>query len=188
MIRTEQVPIPLIFNSLKHYLPAIKEYLEKNISKTQGTDIPALIKDLKHIGNSVMDIYKGNLFEKDIFNEVITFIQNENLGTREHFMKWAGEGYTDFRKILLSDGSVWVLKYLNQKSRFIHIFPAKSSPHTIRVKANTLKSAILYHVIAGNDYVTVENLNRVRIITGLSPVGEINKAAAVAEMIEILRY
>jgi hypothetical protein len=103
-------------------------------------------------------------------------------------MKWAGEGYTDFRKIFLSDGSVWVLKYLNQKNRFIHIFPAKSSPHTIRVKANTLKSAILYHIVAGNDYVTVENLNRVRTITGLSPVREINKAAAVAEMIEILRY
>jgi hypothetical protein len=71
--------------------------------------------------------------------------------------------------------------------RFVHIFPARLSPHTFRVKSNTIKSAILYLILIGKDYVTEEDLNKARALTGLSPVKEVEDTEAVIEMIEVLR-
>jgi hypothetical protein len=87
----------------------------------------------------------------------------------------------------LSDSSQWTLKYHNSESRHVHIFPARSSPHSFRVKANTLKSAVLYIILIGKDYVTEDDLNTARALAGLSPVKEVSDAEAVTEMIEILR-
>jgi len=78
-------------------------------------------------------------------------------------------------------------KYHDNESRFVHIFPARSSPHTFRIKANTLKSAILYLVLIGKDYVSEDDLNKARALAGLSPIREVADAEAVTEMIEILR-
>jgi len=87
----------------------------------------------------------------------------------------------------LSDGSLWTLKFNDHKERFVHLFPARSSPHTFRVRSNTLKSAILYLILLGNDYVTEEGLNRARALMGLSPVKEVAETEAVTQMIEVLR-
>jgi hypothetical protein len=80
-----------------------------------------------------------------------------------------------------------VLKYHNDKNRYVHIFPARNSLHSFRVKANTLKSAILYYILIGKDYITKDDLNRARALLGLSPVKGPAEAEAITEMIEILR-
>jgi hypothetical protein len=76
---------------------------------------------------------------------------------------------------------------LNNPLRFVHIFPARNSQHTFRVKANTLKSALIYNIIIGKDLVTGEDLNKVRALLGLSPVKDSIDSEAILEMIEILR-
>ena len=78
-------------------------------------------------------------------------------------------------------------KPFTNSNRYAHIFPARSSPHSFRIKANTIKSAILYVVLIGKDYVSEEDLNTARALAGLSPVKEVADAEAVTEMIEILR-
>jgi hypothetical protein len=45
----------------------------------------------------------------------------------------------------------------------------------------------LYIIIFGKDYVSDDDLNASRALTGLSPVKEAADAEAVMEMIEILR-
>jgi hypothetical protein len=87
----------------------------------------------------------------------------------------------------LSDDSRWTLKYNDNATRFVHIFPARSGPHSFRTKANTLKSAILYLTVIRKDYITDVDLNAARALAGLSPVGNVAGADAVTEMIEILR-
>jgi hypothetical protein len=146
-----------------------------------------LIKELKHLGTSVMDIYTGNLSQDEIFREVKEFLYSNQLAAKVHFADWAGTNYINFRIISLSDGSQWTMKYRDNDKRFVHLFPARLSPHTFRVKSNTLKSAILYLVLIGKDFVTEDDLNRARALTGLSPVREVADAEAVTEMIEILR-
>ena len=103
------------------------------------------------------------------------------------FSEWTGKGYGDFKTITLSDRSVWTLKYHSDEKRFVHLFPARLSPHSFRVKANTLKSAILYYILIGKDFISCDDLNRARKYLGLSPVKDTAEAEAITEMIEILR-
>ena len=83
--------------------------------------------------------------------------------------------------------SEWVLKYFNNEQRYIHPFPARNSPHSIRVKANTLRSAVLFLIFKDKDFITETDLNAVRTIAGLSPIKDVADAESISEMIEILR-
>ena len=80
-----------------------------------------------------------------------------------------------------------MLKYHNDETRYVHVFPTRQSPHTFRVKANTLKSAILYYILIGKDYISRRDLNHSRSLLGLSPVKDTDETKAITEMIEILR-
>ncbi len=182
-----KIPEPLLFNPLKHYLPFIKELINKNIPCGNCSEPKDLIRELRHIGNCVMDIYTGSLTQEMIFREVCLFLEENRIITKESYKLWTGTGYDDFKIIPLSDWSRWTLKYFNNDTRYVHIFPARQSPHTFRIKANTLKSAVLYLVLIGKDYITEDDLNKARALAGLSPVRDISDTEAVTEMIEILR-
>lgn len=134
-----------------------------------------------------MDIYTGRMTVGTICSEVKSYLENNSLDRHDAFMAWAGTGQSDFRVISLSDESQWILKYHNSIKHYVHIFPARQSPHTFRIKSNTLKSAILYIILIGRNYVTDDDLNKARAVAGLSPVREVADTEAVAEMIEVLR-
>jgi hypothetical protein len=181
-----QIPEPFLFNPVKHHLGFIKDFINLYIDDSH-TDIKALTRDIKHIGRSVMDIYTGSLSIRRIFLETEEYLKLNNLFERECYSEWAGMKTGCFRIISLSDGSRWTLKYYNNPQRFVHIFPARNSQHTFRVKANTLKSALIYNIIIGKDLVTGDDLNKVRPLLGLSPVKDSIDTEAILEMIEILR-
>jgi len=181
-----QIPGPILFNPLKHHLGFIREFINRNIDNPVS-DIKNLTRELKHLGTSVMDVYTGSLFIKNICKEVLEFLEQKELSEREPFSKWVGIKLNDFRLISLSDGSQWALKFHNNEIRYVHIFPARSSPHSFRVKSNTLKSAVLYYILIGKDYVSNDDLNKVRPLLGLSPVKDTVDNEAILEMIEILR-
>jgi hypothetical protein len=182
-----EIPKPLLFNPLKHYLPFIKEFVRSRITDINDQGHNDLIRDLRHLGNCVMDIYNGHMTMDSVFDEINEFLSLNNLKEKEVYRIWTGTGYNDYRIIPLSDNSRWTLKYHGSDSRYVHIFPARSSPHSFRIKANTIKSAILYIIIIGKDFVSEDDLNAARALAGLSPVKEVADAEAVTEMIEILR-
>ena len=181
------IPEPLLFNPLKHYLPFIRNFVNNRMSDTKDPGLKELTRELKHLGTCVMDIYTGELSQENIFREITEFLRTNNIRAKELYKVWAGTGFNDFRIISLSDDSQWTLKFHNHETHFVHIFPARSSPHSFRIKANTLKSAILYIIVIGKDYVSDDDLNAARALAGLSPVKEVADAEAVTEMIEILR-
>lgn len=178
------IPEPFQLNPLKHHLAYIWDFIAENENTSMNSN---LLRSLKHIGSSVMDIYAGNLEIHEILEEVTSFLKGENCFNKEGFAAFTGTGISDFRYQTLSDGSSWTLKYHENVNRYVHLFPARSSPHTFRVKANTLKSALLYIICYGKDFVTENDLNSARAIMNLSPVKEIAEAEAISEMIEILR-
>jgi hypothetical protein len=182
-----QTPEPLLFNPLKHYLPFIRDFINLHLYDIKYPGLKGLTRELKHLGTCVMDIYAGEISQESICREIGEFLSTNKIQDKETFKEWAGTGFNDFRIISLSDSSQWTLKYHNSDTRYVHIFPARSSPHSFRVKANTLKSAILYIILFGKDYVTEDDLNTARAQAGLSPVKEVTDAEAVMEMIEILR-
>jgi hypothetical protein len=181
------IPEPLLFNPLKHYLPFIRDYVNGRTLTINDPSLKVLIRELKHIGTCVMDIYTGQLSQNVIFKEIREFLMINKIEERKAFKLWAGTDFNDFRITTLSDASQWTMKYHNHETRYVHIFPARSSPHSFRIKANTLKSAILYTILIGKDYVSEDDLNASRALAGLSPVKEVADAEAVTEMIEILR-
>ena len=181
-----QIPEPFLFNPLKHHVGFIKEFINNNIDKT-GSDLKSLTKDLKHLGTSVMDIYTGSLSIRNICNEAEEFLKQKEILIRENYATWVGTKMDCFRIISLSDSSQWTLKFHDNPQRFVHIFPARNSQHSFRVKSNTLKSALIYLIIIGKDLVTVDDLNNVRPLLGLSPVKDTLDTEAILEMIEILR-
>lgn len=181
------VPEPLLFNPLKHHLGFIREFIEKTSENARISSNNEIIKELKHIGGSVMDVYSGELLVPEICDEFLCYLKTKNLFLKSRFMTWTGTGNTDFKTIYLSDGSRWVLKYYNHNERYVHFFPARMSPLTFRIKANTLKSALLYQVFIGKDFISEEGLNTSRAMAGLSPVKEIFDTEAITEMIEMLR-
>jgi hypothetical protein len=181
------IPEPFQFNPLKHHLSFIKEYISFRLSDEKTPEITNLVKELKHIGTSVMDIYTGSLNVIKIIDEVSFFLKSNNLGNESNYSGWTGKNFNDFRIISLSDNSQWMLKYHDDRTRYVHLFPARTSPHSFRVKANTLKSAIMYNILIGKNYISGRDLNRAREIQGLSPVKDTTDAEAITEMIEILR-
>jgi hypothetical protein len=187
MVTYDYLPEPILFNPLKHYLPFIRDFVSKRTLTINDPLLKGLTSELKHLGTSVMDIYTGELLQEDIFKEILIFLEVNDLIDKEAYKSWSGTGFHDYRIVPLSDTSQWTLKYHNNEKRYIHIFPARSSPHSFRIKANTLKSAILYIIIFGKDYVSDDDLNAARALMGLSPVKEVADAEAVTEMIEILR-
>lgn len=177
------IPEPFRFNPLKHHLGWINDFIESELEKSD----PELIKHIRHIGSSVMDVYTGVLSVPEIILEIKALMDHDKIIERESFSEWAGTGYSDFRVVTLHDASKWTIKYHPDQKRFIHFFPARTSPHSFRIKANTLKSAILYIIVTGKDYINEDDLNRARAIAGLSPVKEISETEAISELIEILR-
>jgi len=181
------IPEPLLFNPLKHHLGYIKEFVTLKAEEGADTGKKDLTKELKHLGTSVMDVYSGTLTISRICKEIIEHLEHKNLIRRETYSEWTGVNVNDFRVIAISDSSHWTLKYHNNESRYIHIFPARSSPQSFRVKSNTLKSAVLYSVLIGKDFITADDLNKVRPLLGLSPIKDPVDTEAITEMIEILR-
>jgi hypothetical protein len=181
------VPEPFQFNPLKHHLVYIREYISGKLSEEDKIDQKILLKEIRHIGTSVMDVYNGRLPVGKILKEVQKFLKYNKLTGYKVFSKWTGINFSDFKIVTLSDSSQWMLKYHHNQNRYVHIFPARLSPHTFRVKANTLKSAILYYIIIGKDYISRKDLNYARSLLGLSPVKDPSETEAIIEMIEILR-
>jgi hypothetical protein len=182
-----EIPEPLLFSPLKHYLPFIKNYVNTRAEEEKYPGSLAFIRELKHLGNCVMDIYDGDLTAHDIFSEINSYLGSNGLAEAEAYRNWVGSGYNSYKIIPLSDASQWTLKYHPHETRFVHIFPARSGSNTFRIKANTLKSAILYLVLIGKDYISEDDLNRTRALAGLSPVKDVADAEAVTKMIEVLR-
>lgn len=181
------IPGPFQFNPLKHHLSFIKEFISHSLFENQSPDTAHLVRELKHIGTSVMDIYTGFLSVKEIIDESDLFLEVNNLKNDAVFSVWTGIKFNDFRIIALSDTSQWMMKYHNDRNRYVHLFPARLSNHSFRVKANTLKSAVLYNIIIGKDYVSRKDLNRARELLGLSPVKDPAETEAITRLIEILR-
>ncbi|HPC99190.1 MAG TPA: hypothetical protein P5257_02735 [Bacteroidales bacterium] len=180
------LPAPVLFNPFKHHLGYIR-YVAGLQQESVAMGKKEFCRFLQHIGGSVTDVYTGSFGWIEICRLVISILGSENHLSSEDFLRWTGEKPDDFKTISLPDNSSWVVKYHRHKERWVHLFPARQSLHTLRVKANTLKSAILYHAFVGKDFITSDSLNEARAICGLSPVKSVSETEAIYTMIEILR-
>jgi hypothetical protein len=175
------IPLPIMFNPVKHHLGYIK-----SITGQLCNSELLLKKTISHVGASVTDIYTGSLDIDNICSHVINFLVENSLNDKNSFCLWAGIEKHDFRKIILPDNSEWALKFFDHPDRFVHLFPARNSNISLRVKGTSLKTAILWFSQPGTHEINTNYLNQIRISANLSPVKSIEEANALANLIRLL--
>ncbi|MBF8965430.1 hypothetical protein I0P70_19430 [Pontibacter sp. FD36] len=159
-MRYTDIPAPILFHPLKHHLGYIREFIKKQATAEETT----LVAQLKTIGSSQLDLYLGELSTQQIAHETILYLQKHQILEPEAFQTYLSSSEADYRVITLSDESSWVLRWGVVEGRHVHLHPARYSQHTIRVKANTLKTAIAVNIAAlGNQQPPdLQMINRVR--------------------------
>lgn len=135
-----EIPAPVIFNPLKHHSGFQKKQLQQ-WKKMEWKDITP---DILSIGNNLLDFYFGKLTVNAICKECLAFLVKNEVMEKEAFFTWLKP--QEFRKIELSDHSLWIMKKGSDKSRFVHIHPAKQSLYTLRVRATTLKTVLALQI------------------------------------------
>jgi hypothetical protein len=169
---------PITFNAFKHHF----RFLNERIIVWKKLDWNEVVKELKYIGNNLTDLYCGNLSVDSIIYECCQHFKKLNITDEHKLAEWLKP--LEYRKIRLSDNSLWVVKQGSDQCHYIHVHPAKNSPHTIRVRATTLKTVIALKVKAlKQDNIIDYNLKTVNSIRtgclGLSPVKSLVKGKGI---------
>ena len=141
-IRKYDVEAPVLFNCWKHH----KEFIQVQINKTVKEGEKALQKlptQLVKIGDSLLDLYTGVLNPRDISKLIQSELKKRNVFKRLSYEEWIVNSGNDYQILYLTDSSFWTLRLGKEKGRFIHIHPGRYSPHTIRMRALTSKTAIV---------------------------------------------
>lgn len=181
------IPYPINFNPLKHHLGCIRNFASSTGNISENSLKRETIPLLKHIGNSVADIYTGEMSIPDIVSNLDKIILKEKISTRKRFAEWMEETRSGYRKITLSDESGWVIKYLSDKKRYLHIFPGRNIKHTTRSRGNSLKTAILYVILFDKGDIILSDLNAVRKMLSLSPLAGTGSAGSIINCIRLIQ-
>ena len=164
----------ILFNALKHHRGYIRQQLKQ-------ADVVTLPDILKILGNSQMDIYYGELDLPALFEEVLMVVDKDAVS----YLQWL-KALGGYAEITLSDTSRWVLLYGTEPGKYIHLHPARYSPHSLRVKATVLKTAMA--MIVSDAETDLETLNRVRVsMLELSPVKNLEQCGHLWKVMEMLK-
>lgn len=182
------IPVPVTFNCWKHHA----KYLITSAKILNRRNIPdqELKKILLQIGSSQMDIYLGDISPQIIGEEIIDELKNYGLYFIEDYKSWLSGNGKDFRLIELSDGSIWTLRLGNEPERYVHIHPGRYSPHTVRVKASTLKTTIAVMIkLKCRDVkeLDVNFINNIRKnFLGIAPLKTVSFSSGLGKFIALL--
>ncbi|KOY84933.1 hypothetical protein AD998_01090 [bacterium 336/3] len=172
---------PILFNAWKHHW----KYIQKQIKEFE--QIEDLNNQIKIIGHSVLDLYIGSLSVENIYQEVISILQEKDCLEEEKYLKWLQEN-KNYQEIELSDNSIWTLLKGNEVNKYIHIHPSRYSPNSIRSNANSLKTAILSLLYQTKNDINI-NLEIINMIRNsyllLSPIRSIEESRKIFDLIEL---
>lgn len=182
------IQLPILFNPLKHHIDFIKESIKK-YSDSNNNSLIFEKPEIK-IGENNIDIYTGELSVNSIVKEVLQLLSNY-VCDKYLFFEHIDQLKERYFTIELSDQSKWVILKGEFKERFIHIHPAKKTKHSIRVKANTLKT-VFYFIVFQNRYnhngPITQNINSIRQqYLNLSPIKSFSSANSIMKLYDLLK-
>lgn len=134
------VPLPVNFNCWKHHAGFITQQIK--IVKKIGTLVELKIQLFK-IGESQMDLYFGKHSPAEVSEQIIQILNRRKMTSSGQYQSWLAKKEKNYQLVKLKDKSVWTLRLGEELERYVHIHPGRYSPHTMRVKATTLKTAIM---------------------------------------------
>jgi hypothetical protein len=184
------VPPPILFNPWKHHAGAIRRRIAQ-VAGAGPAALAGLAPQLLVMGTELMDLYTGPLSPADIAAAVLEQLRAEGRQEARAYREWL-ESNRGYRVLTLpADGSAWVLRVGEEGGRYVHLHPGRWTPHTRRVRANVLKTAVMalaYAGAHGGDPLDVALINRVRReYLGLAPVPTLAAEGGLPAVIEVLR-
>ncbi len=129
---------PFIFNPFKHHIGWLRRLLAEDASRLDYYMENYFLK-----GNNLLsDYYFGPLGIDQVISEIKTQLLGMDVLEKNDYLAWIDNSPGKYQLVSLSDQSTWTL--LKGEEKYIHIHPARSSKHTIRVRMLTLKTVLLY--------------------------------------------
>ncbi len=181
-------PHPVLLNTWKHHAGWIRSRIGRAVAGgSAGLD--ALVHEMVVVGTRLMDVYTGEFTPAEIGAHVITHLQVADRLEFEPLSAWL-QGQGEYSMIELPDGSKWTIRLGPADGRYLHLHPGRWVPHTIRVQANTLKSAVMAHahaLLIGGDPTDIAIVNEARQrYLSLLPVRELTGNAGLGAVIAVL--
>lgn len=170
---------PFLYHPLKHHLSYIHQFILEYDDTLEN-----LYPNLIRIGASVMDVYTGNISIQQLFDLTEKQLKENDCFTPTAFEDWISknEGYNI---ITLPDQSVWTLRWGTVVRQYIHIHPGRNSPHTFRIKGETLKTIIAAKIVekSTKEKVSLTTINTVRKdYLKLSPIKKLYTGKGIDKM------
>jgi hypothetical protein len=136
-----------------------------------------------------MDLYTGSHAPAAIAEFVIADLKTRGVFEFDALSKWlSGQG--EYAMTELPDGSRWTIRLGPADGRYLHLHPGRWAPRTIRVQANTLKSAVMAHAHAQLTGAAATDLGVVndarRLYLDLLPVRELTGDGGLGAVIATL--
>jgi hypothetical protein len=184
------VPPPVLFNLWKHHAGAIRHRIAE-VARAGPVALAGLAPQVLVIGTELMDLYTGPLSPAEVVAGVLAQLEADRHLDAEAYRLWL-EDHHGYRVLTLpADGSAWVLRLGEEGGRYVHLHPGRWAPHTRRVRANVLKTAVmaLAHAGAhGGNPLDAALINRVRReYLGLSPLAALAESGGLPAIIDVLR-
>ena len=159
-----QLPPPFLFNGLKHHQQVILEFIKKSIENKYS--INELNLALKKVGNSMIDLYYGDLSPQEIAIEIENMLKLKSYFHKDDFYNYVFNSPKKYKTLKISDGSEWTLIFGKGLQTYLHIHPARGSKFTKRVKAISIKTAIMLKIFFEMELLNgdlVATVNKVRM-------------------------
>jgi hypothetical protein len=184
-----EVPPPVLFNPWKHHAEALRRRIREAAAGGEE-GLAALPERLLVVGTELMDLYTGVLTPRQIGEEVLAALREEGRLERDDYRRWVEE-HRGYRLLTAAaDASVWVLRFAADE-RYVHVHPGRWTPHTRRVRANVVKTAVLVladAAVHGGNPLDVQQINTVRRkYLGLAPLRALTPDQGLDVMIDLLR-
>jgi hypothetical protein len=185
----EPIPHPFLLNTWKHHAGWIRWRVTQAVSEGREA-VEILPVEMAVVGSRLMDLYTGPFTPAAI---AVTLGDQLRASGRFEYGSLRGwlEGQGEYALLELPDGSKWTIRLGPADGRYIHLHPGRWVPNTMRVNANTLKSAVMAHahaaLVCGDpaDLAVVNEARRKYL--GFLPVRELTGDGGLGAVIEVLR-
>ncbi|MGL4598804.1 MAG: hypothetical protein ACRCYO_14910 [Bacteroidia bacterium] len=165
-----EILAPFIFHTPKHHLGVLQMLIKNYLPEQQAE----LVQVLKRIGASQMDVYEGKLSATEICNELGALLAKQNQLEEHAFLSLLEP--SGFYACETSDGARWVLRRGDIPNHYVHIHPARYSPHTFRAKAGALRTALAWMCFCPKQEIKTSAINFLRSRwLDLSPVKDVQE-------------
>ena len=182
------LPHPALLNCWKHHAGWIRARIA--VAASAGSaGVAALPAEMAVVGSRLMDLYTGSYAPAEIAEFVFAELKAHDVFEYESLAKHlAARG--EYAMFTLPDDSRWTIRLGPADGRYLHLHPGRWVPHTMRVQANTLRSAVMAQAHAqfvGADASDLAVVNEARkLYLGMLPVRELTGDGGLGAVIAAL--